>query len=271
LGNVAQSIMQQASSYTIGEEECTPPARVGAARKRYSQAALGVVISGSFDYSAQNHVATAVPGTVILGNPGDYFSCRTWEGRGNLRQVVYFHEEFLGEVAYDCGLESASFQVTSIPPGRTSAALFGRMRRLALHSEDRDVAAYELAEKALHASRPGLRAVWVSSRNQRRVLSIVRHLERYYHEPCSLTSLAGLARLSPYYFLRVFRKVTGQSPIQYVMSTRLRAAANDLLVSNTPIAEIALNTGFNDISHFNASFRTVFGRTPRHWRAASAS
>jgi AraC family transcriptional regulator len=263
--------MRQASGYSVGEEVCIPPARVGEAEKRYTQAALGVVLSGSCDYSAQNRVATAVPGTVILGNPGDYFSCCTWERRGHLRQVVYFQDEFLGEVAYDCGLESASFQVTSIPPGRVSAAVFGRMRRLAVHSDDSDVAAYELAETALHVNRSGLRAVLVSSLNQRRVLSIVRHLERYYHEPCSLASLAGLARLSPYYFLRVFRKVTGQSPIQYVMSTRLRAAANDLLISKTPIAEIALKTGFNDISHFNASFRTVFGRSPRHWRAAKAS
>jgi AraC-like DNA-binding protein len=97
-------------------------------------------------------------------------------------------------------------------------------------------------------------------------LSIVRHLESRYHEPCSLTALASLARLSPFYFLRVFRKVTGQSPAQYVMIARLRAAANDLLTTRAPVAEIALKTGFNDISHFNASFRSVFGRSPTLWR-----
>ncbi len=106
----------------------------------------------------------------------------------------------------------------------------------------------------------------VSGRNQQRVLTIVKHLERYYHEPCSLKTLANLARLSPCYFLRVFRKVTGLSPTQYVMNARLRAAANDLLTSRAPVSEIALRTGFNDISHFNSRFRSVFGRSPTLWR-----
>jgi AraC-like DNA-binding protein len=78
--------------------------------------------------------------------------------------------------------------------------------------------------------------------------------------------MANLARLSPCYFLRVFRTVTGQSPTQYVMNARLRAAANDLLTTRAPVSEIALRTGFNDISHFNSSFRSVFGRSPTHWR-----
>jgi transcriptional regulator GlxA family with amidase domain len=185
---------------------------------------------------------------------------------GNRRQVVYFGQDFLDEVADGCGLHAARFQVAAIPPGRFSAAVFGGMRRLALHREDHEEAAYELAHTALRASRAGSAPTCVSSRNQQRVLSIVRHLEGCYHEPCSLKTLASLARLSPFYFLRVFRKVTGQSPAQYVMITRLRAAANDLLTTRAPVAEIALKTGFNDISHFNASFRSVFGRSPTHWR-----
>lgn len=258
--------MQQASPYSVGEEACVPAPRSRAPEKRYAQPALGVVLSGSFDYRAQNGSATAVPGTVILGNRGEHFSCRSRDCVGNRRQVVYFRQDFLAAVAEDCGLPSARFQVVAIPPGRFSAAVFGGMRRLALHRDDHEEAAYELAQTALHVSRPRIAQLSVSSRNQQRVLSIVRHLERYYHEPCSLKTLAGLARLSPCYFLRVFRKVTGQSPAQYVMNARLRAAANDLLTTHAPVGEIALKTGFNDISHFNASFRTVFGRSPTHWR-----
>jgi AraC family transcriptional regulator len=258
--------MWQSTPYTVGEEACLPSPRKRVAEKRYAQPALGVVLSGSFDYRAQNGSATAVPGTVILGNRAEYFRCHPRDCIGNRRQVVHFHEDFLAEVADSCGLPAARFKVAAIPPGRYSAAVFGAMRRLALHREDHEEAAYELAQTALHASRSGLAPISVSSRNQQRVLSIVRHLESYYHEPCSLKTLASLARLSPYYFLRVFRKVTGQSPAQYVMNARLRAAANDLLTTRAPVGEIALKTGFNDISHFNASFRSVFGRSPTHWR-----
>jgi len=258
--------MQQPGPYTVGEEVCFPSPRNRVTEKRYVQAALGVVLSGSFDYRAQNGAATAVPGTVILGNGAEYFRCHPRDCVGNRRQVVHFHQDFLAEVADDCGLLAARFQVATIPPGRFSAAVFGGMRRLALQREDHEEAAYELAQTALQVNRSGSAPISVSSRNQQRVLSIVRHLESRYHEPCSLKTLAGLARLSPCYFLRVFRKVTGQSPAQYVMIARLRAAANDLLTTRAPVAEIALKTGFNDISHFNASFRSVFGRSPTHWR-----
>jgi AraC family transcriptional regulator len=256
----------QSNPYTVGEEECLPSRRKNIPEKRYPESALGVVLSGSFDYQAQSGAATAVPGTVILGNTAEYFRCLPRDAAGNRRQVVRFRQDFLAEVAEACGMASARFHVAAIPPGRLSGAVFGGMRRLALRLEDREEAAYDLAQMALHAARPGGTRTSVSSRNQQRVLGVVRHLERYYKEPCSLKSLAGLARLSPCYFLRVFRKVTGQSPGQYVMSARLRAAADELLMSGAPVGEIALKIGFNDISHFNASFRDVFGRSPTHWR-----
>ena len=256
----------QPHPYTVGEEECFPSRRKRVPEKRYTQPALGVVLSGSFEYQAQNGAATAVPGTVILGNAAEYFRCLPKDAVGNRRQVVHFRQDFLAEVADACDMRAARFHVAAIPPGRFSGAVFGGMRRLALGREDCDEAAYELAQMALHAARPSNALISVSSRNRQRVLGVVRHLEHYYREPCSLKSLAALARLSPCYFLRVFRKVTGQSPGQYVMSARLRAAANELLTTGAPVGEIALKIGFNDISHFNASFRDVFGRSPTHWR-----
>ena len=258
--------MQDISRYSVGEEVCVPCARLRVREKRYAQPAMGVVLSGSFEYRAQNGAATAVPGTVILGNRTEFFCCHPRDSIGNRRQVVNFGQEFIDEVADSCGLTTARFQVAAIPPGRFSGAVFGSMQRLALQREDREEAAYDLAQAALHANRSEIVPMPVSSRSRQRVLCIVRHLEQYYHEPWSLKSLAALARLSPCYFLRVFRTVTGQSPARYLMNARLRAAANDLLTTCAPVSEIALRTGFNDISHFNASFRNVFGRSPSHWR-----
>jgi AraC family transcriptional regulator len=113
---------------------------------------------------------------------------------------------------------------------------------------------------------PSSREVRVSVRDRQRVASIVRHLEEAFCEPCSLTSLAQQVQLSPYYFLRMFKRVTGQSPAQYVINVRLRAAADELLSTQAAVADIAFNTGFNDLSHFYSSFRAAFGRSPVRWR-----
>ena len=80
-----------------------------------------------------------------------------------------------------------------------------------------------------------------------------------------------MAQLSKFHFLRAFATEIGESPGRYVVAARLRAAADRLIASREPIASIALNVGFNDLSHFNATFRATFGTTPSAWRSASRS
>ena len=47
---------------------------------------------------------------------------------------------------------------------------------------------------------------------------------------------------------------------------RLRAAAERLQSGSAPVTEIALDAGFNDISHFNHLFRRAFAMSPGQWR-----
>src|SRR5580698_8030603 len=106
-------MLQQFSRYSVGEEICIPSPRKHVLEKRYVQPAMGVVLSGSFEYRAQNGAATAVPGTVILGNHAEYFRCHPRDGLGNRRQVVRFGHEFLNDVAASCGLPAARFQLAA--------------------------------------------------------------------------------------------------------------------------------------------------------------
>lgn len=99
-----------------------------------------------------------------------------------------------------------------------------------------------------------------------RIRDIVCYIERHYAEPCTIRSLALMAGLSRFHFLRRFRATTGTSPHQYVIALRLRAAAERLRSSADPITSIALDVGFNDLSHFNLLFRRCFGQAPRRWR-----
>ncbi len=78
-------------------------------------------------------------------------------------------------------------------------------------------------------------------------------------------ALAGLARdagMSAYHFLRTFRQVVGRTPHQYVLCTRLHRTALLLRGSDRAISQIALDTGFEDLSTFNRRFRRVMGVAP---------
>ena len=89
-------------------------------------------------------------------------------------------------------------------------------------------------------------------------------------EELSLGALARDAALSPYHFLRVFRARVGMTPHQYVLRTRLHRAAVELRTSDRPIAAIALDAGFNDLSTFNRQGKRAQGASPGAFRRARA-
>ncbi len=82
-------------------------------------------------------------------------------------------------------------------------------------------------------------------------------------------SWLGLGReagLSPYHFLRTFERLTGLTPHQYVRRARLRQAAMRLAADPGRVLDIALDSGFGDVSNFNRAFRAEFGVSPRGYR-----
>jgi AraC-like DNA-binding protein len=90
---------------------------------------------------------------------------------------------------------------------------------------------------------------------QGRILGEIAHLDGY-----------GVAEqaCSPPPCRRVREKQYTRSAIGVVLSGCFEYRAQD---GAATVAQIALAAGFNDISHFNSSFRTVFGRSPTQWRA----
>jgi len=82
----------------------------------------------------------------------------------------------------------------------------------------------------------------------------------------SVGALAREAGMSPYHFLRTFRRVAGMPPHQFVLRLRLNRAAIRLRTTQEPISAIALDAGFADLSTFNRRFRRIMGVTPGAYR-----
>jgi AraC family transcriptional regulator len=102
-----------------------------------------------------------------------------------------------------------------------------------------------------------------------RVTKSVRTIDRHPDAALTLGRLARAAGLSPYHFLRTFERLTGITPHQYVLRARLRDAAMRLATEPRKIVDIALGSGFGDVSNFNRAFRTEFGVTPRAYQQQS--
>jgi AraC-like DNA-binding protein len=104
--------------------------------------------------------------------------------------------------------------------------------------------------------------------SEARVTRTVRTIDQYPEAPITLSSIAGDAGLSPYHCLRTFERITGVTPHQYVLRARLREAALRLAAEpSAKVIDVALDSGFGDVSNFNRAFRNEFGTNPRHWRS----
>jgi AraC family transcriptional regulator len=122
--------------------------------------------------------------------------------------------------------------------------------------------AVELAARVLELAN-GTPNSGSSLAQEARVTRVIRMLEDRPADEHSLEVLAREAKLSRYHFLRTFQELTGLTPHQYVRRARLRCAATRLLLEATRILDIALDSGFGDVSNFNHAFQSEFGVSPR--------
>ena len=103
-----------------------------------------------------------------------------------------------------------------------------------------------------------------------RIERLCRHLESHFSEPLRLDDLARLSGLQKNYLCRAFKAHTGQTVLHYIIHQRLGQALMLLRQTDRSVVEIALESGFNDLPHFNRTFRREVGQTPgayrRPWR-----
>lgn len=260
----AYGIAPGPAGYSIADLRCAPTVQ-RQARGIYTESAVALVLSGTFEHLSDGCSRTAVPGSLVFANKGAEFACRHQGEEGNRRIVVFFSEELLGPLATDLCLDAPRFQAASAPPSRLTPRVAGLLLKIAQGAVDSDDAAVAVAHFGLSASGP-FRADRASDVDTRRVLDAVRYVNAHFAEPCPLDTLAAVAGMNRFRFAKRFRAVTGETANQYVINRRLSAAATLLVSTRTPIAEVALEVGFNDISHFDACFRSAFGCAPRMWR-----
>lgn len=91
-----------------------------------------------------------------------------------------------------------------------------------------------------------------------------------YHENLNNDILAGIACLSPYHFLRLFKQVYKLTPHQYLTKIRLEAAKELLINSDETVSGICQSVGFESTSSFCQLFRKNTGLTPENFRIKKA-
>jgi AraC family transcriptional regulator len=94
-------------------------------------------------------------------------------------------------------------------------------------------------------------------------------LHDQYTERLRVSEVAAAVDVHPVHLARLFRLHYGTSVGGYVRALRITWAAGRLAGSDDGIAQIALQAGFFDQSHFTRSFKRQFGLTPLAYRNAA--
>ena len=121
---------------------------------------------------------------------------------------------------------------------------------------------------ARHLNRAGTANVLRQERRTQAVKKVLQRIRADYSEPLTLDDLAGEAGLAPRYLCRLFRQVTGRTPIDYLNYYRIECAAELLCTTPDNVTDIALQCGFGDVSYFSRVFRHLKEQSPGEYRRA---
>jgi AraC family transcriptional regulator len=98
------------------------------------------------------------------------------------------------------------------------------------------------------------------------VEKVLSFIEENYTKNITLLDISRVACSSPYHFSRVFKKVTGFSPYEYLIKYIINKAKTFLRASELPVNEIAVQVGFESSSNFIKTFRELEHITPLKYR-----
>lgn len=102
--------------------------------------------------------------------------------------------------------------------------------------------------------------------NLKPIVEAKKYIAENYMNDIKLKDIANYVYLSPIYFHKLFSKIMGDTPHEYLINERLSQAKKMLLSTDMPIVTIATKCGFNSQSYFNYIFKKEMGMTPKQYK-----
>ena len=266
-GHPAARVLARGDGWSVEDVVCTSGPSDRPFEERHTRFSIAMVVAGSFQYCSAAGRDLMTPGSLLLGNAGQCFECGHQHGTGDRCISFGYAPDHFERLARDAGAK-LDFPVLRLPPIRAMSPVIARAC-----AGLNDSPAFPWEELSTEVAARVVRLASGLSSNTTnapagavaRVTNAVRMIERCPDREHTLGSLAGVAGLSPYHFLRTFQQLTGVTPHQFILRARLREAALRLL-QPARVLDIALDCGFGDLSNFNRTFRAEFGVSPRIFR-----
>lgn len=116
-----------------------------------------------------------------------------------------------------------------------------------------------------------LAAAPAGARSSRECELVRRYIDNHFKENLTLSQLAALAHINKYYLAHAFKREYGVSPINYLISQRIRESRYLLDDTDHSLSQISHMLGFSSPSYFSQSFRRMEGLSPMEYRRSRRS
>jgi AraC-like DNA-binding protein len=236
--------------------------------EQHRRHSISYVRKGTFGLHCRGKSHELVAGSVLIGHPGDEYTCTHEHVCGDECLSFFLSPELVETI----GDNKAIWQAGCAPP-LPGLVVLGELAQSAADGNS-DIGLDEigqlLASRFVEAVSGKPRKVGsLAARDRRRAVDAALWIDAHSHRPIGLEDAAGQAGISPFHFLRLFADTLGVTPHQYLVRSRLRHAARRLADDDSAITDIAYDVGFADLSNFVRTFHRAAGASPLKFRQAS--
>jgi AraC-like DNA-binding protein len=265
---MSSTTLLQRPSMTVSDFRCSAVPGDKPFVEQHGCHSISFVRKGSFGYRSRGRAHDLVAGSFLIGTPGAEFVCTHDHVCGDECLSFFLAPELVDEV----GGRSEAWQAGATPP-LAELMVLGELAQAAADGRSDiglDEVGHLLAQRLVEVvSGKARKPARVTARDRRRAVEAALWLEANSHRDVELEDTARQVRVSPFHFLRLFSRVLGVTPHQYLLRSRLRRAARHLADDDKPVTEVAYDVGFNDLSNFVRSFHRAAGVSPLKFRQAS--
>jgi AraC-like DNA-binding protein len=259
-------------TWSVNEIVCSAGPGDRPYEERHQGFSISAVLQGCFTYRSDGGESLLYPGALLLGADRSCYQCGHDHSAGDRCISFNVREDAFEDIASIASSRGGNpLGRPMLPASNRLTPLFAAIERVQdcvspLHAEEFLIGLFETVIAALNDGfrAPSAPRGWET----RRIVEVLRSIEDRPDESFDLGALAAMAGLGKHHFLRVFRRSVGMTPYQYVLRVRMGRAARRLATSKDPVLAVALDSGFGDLSTFNARFRATFGMTPSKYRCA---